>query len=50
MNRCPLCNKEIPLSKTYCSRECAAQGWKKVHSPILGKERRLQLARRGLSR
>lgn len=50
MNRCPICQKEIPTTKTYCSRNCAAQGWKALHAPILGKETRRRLEKRRLSR
>ncbi len=50
MKKCPVCNREIPISKTYCSRECSAQGWKSLHSPILGKETRRRLEKRRLGK
>ena len=50
MKKCPVCNAEIPISKTYCSRECSAQGWKSLHSPILGKETRRRLEKRRLGK
>ena len=50
MKRCPVCSTPIPTAKTYCSRNCAAQGWKSLHAPILGKETRRRLEKRRLSR
>ncbi len=43
MNRCPICHQPIPLTKTYCSRKCASEGWKRAHSPILGRDKRRKL-------
>ena len=50
MKKCPICSTPIPTTKTYCSRECSAQGWKALHAPILGRETRRRLEKRRLGK
>ena len=42
MKKCGICEKEIAMTKTYCSRACAAKAFRKTIQPMTpeGKKKR----------